>query len=75
MLTYKINVIETLKEAKYETPKEKESDYIEYLIKEGDTLSEIAAKYGTTVKKLQKLNSIKNIDLIYAGEKLKIPKV
>lgn len=58
-----------------ETPKEKESDYIEYLIKDGDTLSEIAAKYGTTVKKLQKLNNIKNIDLIYAGEKLKIPKV
>lgn len=60
-------------ESKPEPPKE--SEYIEYLIKEGDTLSEIAAKYGTTVKKLQKLNKIKNIDLIYAGEKLKIPKV
>ena len=48
--------------------------YIEYTIKKGDTLSEIAKKYGTTVKKLQSINGIKNANKIYAGDTIKIPK-
>ena len=48
--------------------------YDTYTIKRGDTLSGIAKKYKTTVKKLQELNNIKNPNLIYAGHKLKIPK-
>src|SRR5690606_26467823 len=47
--------------------------YTVYTVKAGDTLSEIAAKYGTTSKKLQDLNGIKNANLIYAGQKLKVP--
>ena len=43
-----------------------------YVVKWGDTLSEIAVKYNTTVSKLVKLNNISNPDLIYAGETLKI---
>ncbi|MBX6334369.1 LysM peptidoglycan-binding domain-containing protein [Candidatus Saccharibacteria bacterium] len=43
-----------------------------YTVKRGDTLSEIAAKYGTTSEKLASLNGIKNINLIYPGQKLKI---
>ena len=43
-----------------------------YVVKWGDTLSEIAVKYDTTVSKLVKLNNISNPDLIYAGETLKI---
>lgn len=39
----------------------------------GDTLSEIAVKYGTTVKALQDLNGIKNASLIRVGQVLKIP--
>ena len=50
------------------------SSYIEYKIKKGDTLSEIAKKYGTTVKKLQSINGIKNANKIYAGDTIKIPK-
>lgn len=50
------------------------SSYIEYTIKKGDTLSEIAKKYGTTVKKLQSINGIKNANKIYAGDTIKIPK-
>lgn len=50
------------------------SSYIEYKIKRGDTLSEIAKKYGTTVKKLQSINGIKNANKIYAGDTIKIPK-
>ncbi len=42
-------------------------------IKWGDTLSELAVKYGTTVKALAEANHIKNPDLIYAGKDLKIP--
>lgn len=34
----------------------------------GDTLSEIAAKYGTTVAKLASLNKISNPDLIFVGQ-------
>lgn len=43
-----------------------------YTVKKGDTLSEIAAKYKTTVDKLVKLNNIKNKNLIYVGQKITI---
>jgi LysM repeat protein len=45
-----------------------------YAIKQGDTLSEIALRYGTTVDHLMDLNpQIANRDLIYAGDNLKVP--
>lgn len=44
-----------------------------YCIAAGDTLGDIAAKYGTTVAKLMALNpKIKNPDLIYAGDYIRI---
>lgn len=43
-----------------------------YTVKAGDTLSAIAAKYGTTVSALAKKNNLSNPNLIYAGQKLKI---
>ena len=52
-------------------PKDKKKEVI-YTVKTGDTLSGIAARYKTTVAKLVKANSIKNPDLIYAGQKIKI---
>ena len=42
----------------------------EYIIKPGDTLSKIAAKFGTTVKALAAKNNISNVNLIKAGRKL-----
>lgn len=46
----------------------------EYTIKKGDNLTKIAKANGTTVEALLKANpQIKNPNLIYAGEKLKIP--
>lgn len=45
-----------------------------YVVKKGDTLSKIANKYGTTTTKLAQLNNIKNPDLIYIGQKIKIKK-
>ena len=45
-----------------------------YSIKRGDTLSEIAARYGTTVAKLVEVNRLPgNGSLIYAGDTLKVP--
>ena len=41
----------------------------------GDTLSEIAQRYGTTVSYLAKLNNIRNVNLIYVGQVLKISEV
>lgn len=45
-----------------------------YIVKAGDTLSKIAKKYKTTVKKLVEWNGIKNPDLIHVGQKIKILK-
>ena len=45
-----------------------------YTVKEGDTLSGIAAKYGVELDALIAANpQIKNPDLIYAGDKVTIP--
>lgn len=43
-----------------------------YVVKYGDTLSGIAKRYKTTVNNLVRLNNIKNPNLIYVGERLKI---
>jgi N-acetylmuramoyl-L-alanine amidase len=45
-----------------------------YTVKNGDTLSHIAGRYGTTVMTLVALNSLPgNGNAIYAGEVLKVP--
>lgn len=43
-----------------------------YVVKAGDTLSSIAAKYGTTYQKIAKLNGISNPNRIYVGQKLRV---
>ena len=43
-----------------------------YIVKSGDNLSKIAKKYGTTVNQLVKWNNIKNPNLIYVGQKLRV---
>lgn len=47
-----------------------------YEIKKGDTLSKIAKHYGTTWQKIFEMNrgTIKNPDLIFPGQKIKVPK-
>lgn len=44
-----------------------------YTIQQGDTLSGVASKYGTTVQALQSANQISNPNLIKAGANLVIP--
>lgn len=44
-----------------------------YTVQKGDTLSKIAAKYGTTYQKLASYNGIANPNIINVGQKIKIP--
>ena len=44
-----------------------------YTVKKGDTLSRIAAKYGTTYQEIAAYNGIANPNLIRVGQKIKIP--
>ena len=43
-----------------------------YTVKSGDTLSGIAAKFGTTYQKIAAKNGITNPNIIYPGQRLKI---
>ena len=58
--------------AKVSTTSTVKSDKVYYTVKSGDTLSYIAYKYNTTVDKLVSLNNIKNRDLIYVGQKIRV---
>lgn len=66
------NVITAGQKLRFSAPKKTASTET-YVVKAGDALSKIAAKYGTTTAELQKLNGIKNANVIYAGQKLKVP--
>ena len=65
--------------AKVETKSQPKSEpapkpsFTTYTVRKGDTLWEIAQKYKTTVNELVRLNKIKNPNLIYPGQKLKVP--
>lgn len=45
-----------------------------YVVKSGDTLSGICAKYGANWKKVAEYNKLKNPHLIYPNQKIKIPR-
>lgn len=54
-------------------PSTKPTSSIEYYtIKNGDTLSAIASKYGTIVNQLVSWNNISNPDKIYVGQKIRV---
>lgn len=48
------------------------SSGVYYIVKSGDTLYAIAKKYGTTVTQLVKWNGIKNPNLIYVNQKIRV---
>lgn len=52
--------------------KESSQNTITYRVVKGDNLTKIAKKYGVTVKYLKDLNNIKNANLIYVGQIIKI---
>ncbi|MBO5255830.1 MAG: LysM peptidoglycan-binding domain-containing protein, partial [Opitutales bacterium] len=53
-------------------PIEKDAKTITYVVKKGDSLSKIASKHNVKVAKIIELNSLKNANSIYIGQKLKI---
>lgn len=46
---------------------------LNYVVKSGDTLSQIAASHSTTTSELQRLNGISNPNAIYIGQVLHLP--
>jgi LysM repeat protein len=44
-----------------------------YTVQRGDTLSVIAARFGTTVQALVEANGLANADFVYVGQRLVIP--
>lgn len=50
----------------------KGSGAVYYTVRSGDTLSGIAAKYGTTYQKIAQMNGIANPNKIYVGQKLRV---
>ena len=65
--------IPTTSNEKVETKPTKQTTTKTYTVKSGDTLSSIAAKYGTTYQELAKDNGISDPNVIYVGQKIKIP--
>ncbi|WP_408955237.1 L,D-transpeptidase family protein [Natroniella sp. ANB-PHB2] len=50
-----------------------DSNFTYYTVQQGDTLYQIAKKFNTTVQQLVQLNNLTNQNLIYPGQKIKIP--
>ena len=50
----------------------KQTAYVYYVVKRGDTLSGIASKYGTTYQRLAQINGIANPNRIYVGQKIRV---
>ena len=55
----------------YEQPSAQPSDTT-YIVQAGDTLSEIATRYGTTYQHLAAINGISNPDIIHVGDRIVI---
>ena len=45
-----------------------------YTVKSGDTLSAIGERHGVDWRDIARINNVDNPDMIFPGQKLKIPK-
>lgn len=54
------------------TPENTTNQIISYTVKQGNTLSQIASSFNTTVREIAGLNNISNPNLIFVGQILKI---
>ena len=59
-----------LAKAKAEVAAAKQAQY--YKVRKGDTLGKIAARHGTSVSRLCKLNGINSSKILRVGERLRI---
>lgn len=64
-------IANSVEEIRKEIDAQTKANNANYVIKWGDTLSRISKASGKSVKELQTLNNIKNINKIYAGKELK----
>jgi len=65
--------VETKKQDTPPAQNQTEKEPFIYIVKKGDSLSAIAAKYGTTARKICDYNTLKDMNAIYVGQKLRIP--
>jgi membrane-bound lytic murein transglycosylase D len=54
-------------------PPEKRVRFREHVVRRGETLSQIAARYGTTISVIQAANGIRRANRIQVGQRLRIP--
>lgn len=66
------NLIHPGQVLKIYTDQSQQPVYETYIVKSGDTLSEIAQQFKTTIDKIARDNGINNVNLITIGQKLKI---
>ena len=64
--------VEILSTAKQNDKQNSSSSTSTYTVRVGDSLSAIASRFGTTVDTLQSANSIRNANLIYPGQVLRV---
>lgn len=67
---YDYKTIQDLVNAKLKAKANRGAVY--HTVKTGDTVSGLAAKYGTTITKIVVLNNLKNPNKIYVGQKLRV---
>ena len=67
-----INIIDDIEMTEYNN--NSNPSMIVYIVKEGDTIWEIAKKYKTTMQEIININNLDNGDEIFVGEKLFIPR-
>ncbi len=69
-----LNVMAPLMPQTYIVIPSTDSLFNKYTVRPGDTLNNIAEAYDVDLGQLAKLNGIKDVDYIYAGEELMVPK-
>ena len=52
-----------------------DTSHVLYVVKSGNTLTQISRLYDVSIQSIAQLNDIRNINLIFAGEILKIPTI
>ena len=56
------------------SPTPQPSPFIEYTVQQGDSLSSIAQKFGTTADEIARINSITDPNTLDIGQKLQVPR-
>ncbi len=49
-----------------------ETNHVIYTVRRGNTLTSIANRFGVTIQSIVRLNNIRNPNLIFTGERLRI---